>query len=88
MWQWCRANRHEYLNEQYKALCSKLRGYYQYYGIRGNYKLLEVVYEHTQRAWRHWLSRRSQRSHISWQKFMATLQEKLPLPKPRIVHDI
>jgi len=88
MWQWCRANRHEYLNEQYKALCSKLRGYYQYYGICGNYKLLEVVCEHTQRAWRYWLSRRSQRSHISWQKFMATLQEKLPLPKPRIVHDI
>lgn len=88
IWQWCRANRHDYLNEQYKALCSKLRGYYQYYGIRGNYKLLEVVFEHTQRAWRYWLSRRSQRSQISWQKFTASLREKLPLPKPRIVHNI
>ena len=88
MWQWCRDNRHEYLSEQYKTLCAKLRGYYQYYGIRGNYKLLEVVYEYTERSWRYWLSRRSQKSHISWQKFMATLGEKMPLPKPRIVHNI
>ena len=87
IWQWCRENRHDYLNEQYKALCSKLRGYYQYYGIRSNYKLLEVVYEHTERAWRYWLSRRSQRSRISWQKFTASLREKLPLPKPKIVHN-
>lgn len=88
MWQWCRDNRHEYIDEQYMTLCAKLRGYYQYYGIRSNYKLLEVVYEHTQRAWRYWLSRRSQKSQISWRKFMATLREKMPLPKPRIIHNI
>jgi len=86
IWQWCRENRHDYLSEQYKALCSKLRGYYQYYGIRSNYKMLEVVYEHTERAWRYWLSRRSQRSRISWLKFTASLRDKMPLPKPRIVH--
>jgi len=86
IWQWCRENRHDYLSEQYKALCSKLSGYYQYYGIRSNYKLLEVVYEHTERAWRYWLSRRSQRSRISWLKFTASLRDKMPLPKPRIVH--
>ncbi len=88
VWLWCRENRHEYIAEQYRALCSKLRGYYQYYGIRGNYKMLEVVFEHTERAWRYWLSRRSQKSHISWQKFIASLREKFPLPKPRIIHNI
>ena len=87
IWQWCRANRHEYINEQYRTLCSKLLGYYQYYGIRSNYKQLEVAFEHTIRAWRYWLSRRSQRNQISWLKFMATLRDKLPLPKPRIVHN-
>jgi len=51
IWLWCRENRHEPLSEQYGALCSKLNGYYQYFGIRGNYKMLEVVFEHTERAW-------------------------------------
>jgi hypothetical protein len=60
----------------------------QYYGIRGNFKRLEVVCEHTERAWRYWLSRRSHTGHIRWQKFVASLQKKLALPKPRIMHNI
>src|SRR5262249_24996486 len=59
IWTWCRDNRHAPLQEQYQTLCLKLRGYYQYYGIRGNFKMLEVLFEHTERAWRYWLSRRS-----------------------------
>ena len=56
--------------------------------IRGNYKLLEVVFEHTERAWRYWLSRRSHKSYINWQQFMTSLRDKLPLPKSRIIHKI
>ena len=67
---------------------SKLRGYYQYYGIRGNFKMLEVVFEYTERAWRYWLSRRSHKGHINWQKFVASVGDKLPLPKPKIIHRI
>ena len=88
IWTWCRENRHAPLQEQYRTLCAKLRGYYQYYGIRGNFKRLEVVCEHTERAWRYWLSRRSHTGHIRWQKFVASLQKKLALPKPRIMHNI
>ncbi|MFQ5853937.1 MAG: reverse transcriptase domain-containing protein [Candidatus Binatia bacterium] len=88
IWAWCRENRHEPLKEQYGMLCSKLRGYYQYYGIRGNFKMLEVVFEHTERAWRYWLSRRSHKGQINWQKFVDSLRNKLPLPKPRIIHNI
>jgi RNA-directed DNA polymerase len=47
IWTWCRENRHEPLKEQSRVLCSKLRGDYQYYGIRGHFKMLEVVCEHT-----------------------------------------
>ena len=43
----------------------KLRGYYQYYGIRGNFKMLEVVFEQTERAWQYWRSRRSHKGHIT-----------------------
>jgi RNA-directed DNA polymerase len=88
IWTWCRENRHAPLQEQYRTLCSKLRGYYQYYGIRGNFKMLEAVYEHTERAWRYWLSRRSHKGHINWQKFVDSVHRQLPLPKPRIMHNI
>jgi hypothetical protein len=73
--------------EQYKELCTKLRGYYQYYGVRCNYKALEVVFEHAERAWRFWLSRRSHKGGISWGKF-EVIRSSFPFPKPRIVHDI
>ena len=88
IWTWCREHRHEPMQEQYRMLCAKLRGYYQYYGIRGNFKMLEVVFEHTERAWRYWLSRRSHTGHIRWQKFVASLRKTFPLPKPRIMHNI
>jgi hypothetical protein len=42
IWEWCRDNRHEPLSEQHGDLSLKLHGYYQYYGVRGNFKALEV----------------------------------------------
>ena len=50
--------------------------------------MLEVVFEHTERAWQYWLSRRSHKGHINWQKFVESIDRKLPLPKPRIMHHI
>jgi len=88
IWLWCKKNRHDLLKEQYKELSSKLRGYYQYYGIRCNYKALEVVFEYTERAWRYWLSRRSHKSEINWEKYLNSIRNKMPLPKPRIIHNI
>lgn len=86
-WQWCRQNRHLPITEQYKMLCQKLRGYYQYYAIRGNYRMLERVFEHVRQAWRYWLSRRSHKSKISWEKY-EKLWTTFPLPRPRIIHAI
>jgi RNA-directed DNA polymerase len=42
-WRWCRDNRHRPLQEQYATLCAKLRGYYQYYGVRCNSPCLDLV---------------------------------------------
>jgi group II intron reverse transcriptase/maturase len=83
-WQWCKDNRHMPIGEQYKILGSKLRGFYQYYGVRSNYKALEVVFEYTEKAWRKWLSRRSQRGKVR----AEDLRRAYPLPLPRIVHNI
>jgi RNA-directed DNA polymerase len=87
IWQWCRRNRHLPLLEQYRILCSKLRGHYQYYGVRCNFARMRAVWRFAQRAWRYWLSRRSTRSAIRWEQFARYL-EKNPLPAPKIIHTI
>jgi group II intron reverse transcriptase/maturase len=85
--EWCRVNRHLNIVEQYQTLKSKLRGHYQYYGVRGNYKMLEVVYEHAAAVWKRWLGRRSSKRPLNWEQWMVRWQEICPLPKPRIVHE-
>lgn len=87
LWKWCRTHRHLPMNEQYRILGQKLRGHYQYFGIRGNYQMLMKVYQQAERAWRYWLSHRSQKSAIPWERFKF-FQEIFPLPQPRIVHPI
>jgi group II intron reverse transcriptase/maturase len=85
IWLWCKENLHWDIREQYDMLCSKLRGLYNYYGIRSNFKSLEVMYEHTERAWRRWLSRRCHKGEITWKTF-ELMREIMPLPKPRLYH--
>jgi len=88
IWQWCRDHRHYDLPEQYNTLCSKLRGHYQYYGIIGNFKMLEIVFKYVLKAWRRWLGRRTRNGYISREAFEKKTKEAFPLPYPRIVHSI
>jgi hypothetical protein len=69
VWQWCREHRHRPLVEQYRKLCLKLQGHYQYYGIRSNYRMLYKLYEYVEKAWLFWLSRRSHKGRIRWEHF-------------------
>ena len=87
LWRWCRANRPAPLKAQYHMLCLKLRGHFRYYGIQGNFRLLEEVLRSAEKAWRYGLSRRSSKSAIGWEKFQQLL-ETYVLPTPRIVHNI
>ena len=84
LWRWCKTNRHDPMDGQYATLCSKLRGFYQYYGVRSNFKALEVVFEYAEKAWRYWLSRRSHKGKVLFEE----LRKAYPLPLPRIVHNI
>jgi len=83
-WQWCRDNRHRPLEEQYAVLCAKLRGYYQYYGVRCNSRCLEWVFDRLKRAWRYWLNRRGGRKKLSWTT-LERLLKVFSLPRPRIM---
>jgi group II intron reverse transcriptase/maturase len=85
LWTWCRNNRHKDLAKQHQILCSKLRGHFQYFGVRCNMRAMQAVLHHAQRGWKYWLHRRSSRNAMDWEKFAALLA-RLPLQAPRIVH--
>lgn len=82
--EWCKGHRHEPLAEQHRTLGSKLRGHYQYYGVRGNFKMLEAAYEHTRVMWKKWLRKRNSMNRMSWERFRAEVEQTLALPLPRI----
>ena len=84
VWDWCKKNRHKSLQDQYVTLSSKLRGYYQYFGVVFNFKAIAMAYHFTFRAWRYWLSHRSHKGKVKFED----LKRMYPLPKPRIVHNI
>ena len=87
IWTWCRNNRHMPVHEQHSTLSKKLQGHYAYYGVRGNYRLLEIVYEKCLESWKKWLGRRCSKGYLSFEAFGRFI-ERYPLPKPRIVHDV
>lgn len=82
---WCRWNRHEDVETQHRALSRKLNGHYSYFGVTGNSRMIARLRNETVKAWRKWLSRRSQRGHLTWDDMNALLRRH-PLPMPRIVH--
>jgi len=57
------------------------------YGITGNSEALSNFYNETKRTWRKWLSRRSQRGYLSWDKFTKFLRH-YPLPTPIVTQSI
>jgi RNA-directed DNA polymerase len=82
-WRWCRDNRHRPLQAQYATWCAKLRGDYQYYGVRCNSPCLDLGYYAAMRAWRDWLHRRGGRQ-MTWRACGRTMAA-YPLPQPKLV---
>lgn len=80
---YCRNSKHDPIKEQYRQLCAKLHGLYNYYGIRGNYRALWMLYQHVREHWRRWLGRRTRDGYVSWEKFEKFLMV-WKLPRPRI----
>jgi group II intron reverse transcriptase/maturase len=80
---WCRRQRHEPVREQWFAVRRKLLGHYGYFGLIGNSPALYNFRHRVVCAWRKWLSRRSQRAYISWDR-MGSLLRHYPLPQPRL----
>jgi RNA-directed DNA polymerase len=83
--EWCRANRHEPIEDQHATLTRKLRGHDAYFGITGNGRALVRLRYGVQRVWQRWLSRRSWASTVTWEH-MNRLLKAFPLPPARVVH--
>lgn len=70
-----------------KQLNKKMIGLYNYYGISGNCKWLYNIYYFVNRILKKWLSRRSQRGIISWDKLNRII-EYSPIAKPKIKYQL
>jgi RNA-directed DNA polymerase len=81
---WCREHLHAPLDYQQQMLNAKLRGHYQYYGRRTNYRSLTKFVHSVRRIWRRWLARRTRGRCLSWQRFNRILS-RYPLLRPRIM---
>src|SRR5258705_9612462 len=81
--EWCKKNRHRRVGEQFQRLNAKLRGYYNYYGVRGNYASLNEFFQQVQRLHLKWLNRRSQRQSYNWAGYRELLHH-FALARPRI----
>jgi hypothetical protein len=61
----------------------KLRGYYNYYGIKANSLGLKQFYDPAMKMLFKWLNRRSQRTSFNWAEFETQLK-LFQIPRPRI----
>ena len=80
--QWCKAHRHDPVDKQQQTLNAKLRGHYQYYGRRTNYRSLRQFYRVVRDIWWKELSRRTRGRWLTWERYAAILQQH-PLLPPR-----
>ena len=81
---WLRTNRSKQnLRQLWKVLSSKMRGYYNYFGVTDNSKALRQFHYVVRRLLYKWLNRCSQRRRFTWESFNR-YQAKFPLPRPRI----
>lgn len=80
---WCRKHRSYPICIIFQKLNAKLRGYYNYYGIIGNYKSLSEFFYHVERILFKWLNRRSDRRSYNWAGYQE-LKKWFGLLRPRI----
>lgn len=83
--EWLARNRHKPIPDQRRELAAKLRGHYGYYGIVGNYPMMNKFLAVVKKLWWKWLNRRGQRRSMTWSKYWAML-DRHRLPPPRITH--
>ena len=80
---WCRKCRNFRLREIFKLLNAKLRGYYNYYGVIGNFASLQEFFLQAMKILYKWLNRRSQKRSFCYNIFNQ-IAKFYKIEKPRI----
>ncbi|OWF85994.1 hypothetical protein B4916_23055 [Yersinia intermedia] len=75
---------HERPSETGRWLTRVVKGHINYYGVSFNQRVINQFVEEVKRLWLKLLKRRSQRYHMTGERF--NLLRKRWVPKPRIVH--
>ena len=78
--EWCKRNRDAPLGYQWRELSLKLRGHYNYYGVRGNILSLSAFWRQVQRAWLKALKARSQK--VRKVRLYCLIDHEFALPRP------
>jgi len=81
--EWCKKNRHLRMPELFEQLNAKLRGYWNYYGVIGNFSSLQLFFYRAMRQLMKYLNRRSQRGSYNWAGFLQLI-EQFGIEKPHI----
>jgi RNA-directed DNA polymerase len=81
---WMKQARNQRLAELMHELNSKLRGYYNYYGVHGNAASLAEFSYHVEQILYKWLNRRSQKASYPWQG-LKDLLKQFAIARPRIM---
>ena len=84
---WTKENRNKRLHNIIKSLNTKLKGYYNYYGVIGNYKMLEKMDSIVKQLLFKWMNRRSQRKSFNWTRFNKLMRDNYKIQKPFIEKD-
>ena len=80
---WCRKCRNLRLRVIFKLLNAKLRGYYNYYGVIGNFASLQKFFRQAMKILYKWLNRRSQERSFCYNTF-SQIAKFYNIEKPRI----
>ena len=82
--EWIKFNRHMPAREFFKGLNLRLRGHYNYYGVRGNSYSLYRFYSWAKECAFKWLNRRGgKRRSFTWERFSQVL-DCVQIARPRI----
>ena len=82
--EWIKEHRHQKLRHTMETLKAKLQGTWNYYGLIGNYRRMNLLYRATVEGLYKWLNRRGQKRSLSWAALTRLLQ-RFQVPPPRIV---
>lgn len=79
--QWLRERVNKPPHETLQTLNRKLQGHYNYYGVNGNFKFIAKFYRYAKYRTYWMLRRRSQRSKLTWEKFVQWWEMTIKPPR-------